>query len=190
MTTATAVKTVWKIDSAHTEAAFAVKHLMISTARGRFGAVEGLVEFDPTDLASASADVTIDASTIDTREAQRDAHLRSADFFDVEKYPSLTFKSRRVDQIQGDHFTLIGDLTIKDVTREVVLAVESHGFQKDPWGGERTGFSAKTEISRKDFGLLWNQVLETGGLAVGDVVKITLDVELVKTAAGASPRPL
>ena len=181
MPTATAVKTVWKIDSAHTEAAFAVKHLMISTARGRFGAVEGLVEFDPADLAAASAQVTIDASTIDTREAQRDAHLRSADFFDVEKYPTLAFKSRRVDGINGDTFKLVGDLTIKDITREVVLDVTSHGFQKDPWGGERTGFSAKTAISRKDFGLLWNQILETGGFAVGDDVKITLDVELVKS---------
>jgi polyisoprenoid-binding protein YceI len=181
MTTATATKTVWKIDSAHTEAAFAVKHLMISTARGRFGTVEGTVEFDPASLANASAQVTIDAASIDTREAQRDAHLRSADFFDVEKYPVLTFKSRRVDQIHGDQFTLIGDLTIKDITREVALAVTSHGFQKDPWGGERTGFSAETSISRKEFGLLWNQILETGGLAVGDVVKISLDVELVKS---------
>lgn len=185
MTTATAVKTVWKIDSAHTEAAFAVKHLMISTARGRFGAIEGLVEFDPADLASAAVDVTIDAASIDTREPQRDAHLRSADFFDVEKFPTLTFKSRRVDAVQGDRFTLIGDLTIKDITREVALDVESHGFQQDPWGGDRAGFSAKTEVSRKDFGLLWNQTLETGGFVVGDVVKITLDVELVKTAAGA-----
>jgi polyisoprenoid-binding protein YceI len=181
MTTSAAVKTVWKIDSAHTEAAFAVKHLMISTARGRFGAVEGTVEFDPADLAHASAEVTIDAASIDTREAQRDAHLRSADFFDVEKYPSLTFKSRRVTDIKGDQFKLIGDLTIKDTTREVVLDVTSHGFQKDPWGNDRTGFSAETSISRKEFGLLWNQILETGGLAVGDVVKITLDVELVKS---------
>ena len=180
-TTATATKTLWKIDSVHTEAAFAVKHLMISTARGRFGTVEGTVEFDPSDLASASAQVTIDATSIDTREPQRDAHLRSADFFDVEKFPSLTFKSRRVDQIQGDTFKLVGDLTIKDVTREVTLDVTSHGFEKDPWGGERTGFSAETAISRKDFGLLWNQILETGGLAVGDNVKITLDVELVKS---------
>ena len=181
MTTATAVKTVWKIDSAHTEAAFAVKHLMISTARGRFGAVEGTVEFDPSDQANASAQVTIDAATIDTREAQRDAHLRSADFFDVEKYPTLAFKSRTVTGIAGDSFKLVGDLTIKDITREVVLDVTSHGFEKDPWGGERTGFSAETSISRKEFGLLWNQILETGGLAVGDVVKITLDVELVKS---------
>lgn len=181
MTTATAVKTVWKIDSAHTEAAFAVKHLMISTARGRFGAVEGTVEFDPSDLANASAQVTIDASSIDTREAQRDAHLRSADFFDVEKYPTLTFKSRKVEDIKGDTFKLVGDLTIKDITSEVALDVTSHGFEKDPWGGERTGFSAETSISRKEFGLLWNQILETGGLAVGDVVKITLDVELVKS---------
>ena len=181
MTTATAVKTVWKIDSAHTEAAFAVKHLMISTARGRFGAVEGTVEFDPSDLANASAQVTIDATTVDTREAQRDAHLRSADFFDVEKYPTLVFKSRTVTGIAGDSFKLVGDLTIKDITREVVLDVTSHGFEKDPWGGERTGFSAETSISRKEFGLLWNQILETGGLAVGDVVKITLDVELVKS---------
>jgi polyisoprenoid-binding protein YceI len=181
MTTATAVKTVWKIDSAHTEAAFAVKHLMISTARGRVGLVDGTVECDPSDLANASAQVTIDASTIDTREAQRDAHLRSADFFDVEKYPALTFKSRKVTGIVGDNFKLVGDLTIKDITREVVLDATSHGFSKDPWGGERTGFSAETSISRKEFGLLWNQILETGGFAVGDVVKMTLDVELVKS---------
>lgn len=180
MTTATATKTLWKIDSAHTEAAFAVKHMMISTARGRFGTVDGTVEFDPSNPAGASTQVTIDASSIDTREAQRDAHLRSADFFDVEKFPSLTFASRRVDAIQGDSFKLIGDLTIKDITREVVLDVTSHGLQKDPWGNDRAGFSAKTQISRKDFGLLWNQILETGGFAVGDDVKITLDVELVK----------
>jgi polyisoprenoid-binding protein YceI len=178
--TGTATKTLWKIDPAHTEAAFAVKHLMISTARGRFGLVDGTVEFDPSDFAGASADITIDASSIDTREAQRDTHLRSADFFDVENYPSLTFKSRRVDQIQGTKFKLVGDLTIKGVTREVVLDVESHGSSKDPWGTEHAGFSAHTAISRKEFGLLWNAVLETGGLAVGDDVKINLDVELVR----------
>jgi len=178
--TATATKTLWKIDAAHTEAAFAVKHLMISTARGRFGTVDGTVEFDPSDFAGASARITIDAASIDTREAQRDAHLRSADFFDVEKYPSLTFNSRRVEGIQGNKFKLVGDLTIKDITREVVLDVEAHGSSKDPWGNEHSGFSAHTAISRKDFGLLWNAVLETGGLAVGDGVQINLDVELVR----------
>ncbi len=180
-TAATPTLLTWTIDGAHTEAGFAVKHLMISTVRGRFGDVKGTVSFDPANLATGSADVTIDVASIDTREAQRDAHLRSADFFETEKFPTLTFKSRRVENLKGDAFHLVGDLTIKDVTREVALDVESHGLQKDPWGGERAGFSAKTVINRKDYGLVWNVALETGGIVVGDEVKITLDVELIKT---------
>lgn len=183
MSTATAttpVLTTWAIDPTHTEAGFAVKHLMISTVRGRFGDVQGQVSFDPSDLSTGSADVTINTTSIDTREAQRDTHLRSADFFDVEHFPVLTFKSRAVQNLKGDEFQLIGDLTIKNVTREVVLDVESHGLQKDPWGGERAGFTAKTKINRKDFGLVWNVALETGGIVVGEDVKITLDLELIK----------
>jgi polyisoprenoid-binding protein YceI len=183
MTTAAApALATWTIDASHTEAGFAVKHLMISTVRGRFGGVQGQVSFDPSNLLTGSAEVTIDVSSIDTREEKRDAHLKSADFFEVDKFPVLTFKSRRVQALKGDDFELVGDLTIKGVTREVVLSVESQGLQKDPWGGERAGFSARTTISRRDFGLTWNVALETGGILVGEDVKITLDVELIKTA--------
>ena len=181
MTTATPALTAWTVDAAHSEVGFAVKHLMISTVRGRFGAVSGTVTFPEGDYADAQADVTIDAASIDTREEKRDAHLRSADFFDVEKFPALTFKSRRVQAIKGDTFQLVGDLTIKDITREVVLDVEVEGFQKDPWGNEKAGFSASTRVNRKDFGLTWNAALETGGVLVSDDIKISLDVQLLKT---------
>lgn len=181
MTAAAPVSTLWTIDAAHTEAAFAVKHMMISTVRGRFSDVQGQVSFDPAALSTGSVSVTVNVASVDTREAQRDAHLRSVDFFDVEKFPVLTFKSRRVQGVKGDTFQLVGDLTIKDVTREVTLDVESHGLQADPWGGERAGFSARTTINRKDFGLGWNVVLETGGIVVGEDVKITIDAELLKS---------
>ena len=180
MTTATPTLTAWTVDAAHSEVGFAVKHLMISTVRGRFGAVSGTVAFAEGDYAGATADVTIDAASIDTREEKRDAHLRSADFFDVEKFPTLTFKSRRVQAITGDSFQLVGDLTIRDITREVVLDVEVEGFQKDPWGSQKAGFSASTRVNRKDFGLTWNAALETGGVLVSDDIKISLDVQLLQ----------
>lgn len=181
-TTATPVATSWTIDASHSEVGFAVKHLMISTVRGRFAAVQGSVNFADGDFSQASADVTIDATSIDTREEKRDAHLRSADFFDVEKHPTLRFVSRRVQGIAGSSFELVGDLTIKDVTREVTLQVEFEGAQKDPWGNQKSGFTATTKISRTAFGLTWNAALETGGVLVGDEVKISLDVQLLKTA--------
>ena len=181
MTTSAPALTTWTIDGSHTEAGFAVKHLMISTVRGRFADVQGTVAFDPTDLTTGSADVAINVTSIDTKEAQRDAHLRSADFFEVETYPTITFKSRRVQGVKGAEFQLVGDLTIKGITKEVVLDAESHGLQADPWGGERAGFSATTKINRKDYGLVWNVALETGGIVVGEDIKITLDVELLKT---------
>lgn len=180
MSTAASSLSTWTIDTPHTEAGFAVRHLMISTVRGRFTDVEGSIQFDPNDLTTGSADITIKAASIDTREAQRDAHLRSADFFDVEKFPVLTFKSRRVQAVKGESFQLVGDLTIKDVAREAILDVENHGVQNDPWGGQRSGFTAKTSINRKDYGLVWNLLLESGGLTVGEEVKITLDLELIK----------
>jgi polyisoprenoid-binding protein YceI len=178
--TAAPVLTAWTIDSSHSEVGFAVKHLMISTVRGRFGTVSGQVEFPASDYSDARADVTIDAASIDTREDKRDAHLRSADFFDVEKFPTLTFKSRRVQAIKGDAFQLVGDLTIKGITREVVLDVEVEGFQKDPWGNHKAGFTASTRVNRKDFGLTWNAALETGGVLVSDDIKIALDVQLLQ----------
>jgi polyisoprenoid-binding protein YceI len=182
-TTATAAPTTateWAIDPTHSHVEFAVRHLMISTVKGRFAGVSGTVRLDEGDPSTASVDVTIDVASIDTREAQRDAHLRSADFFDVEKYPSLTFTSRRVDNRREGGFTLVGDLTLHGVTREVALDVVEEGRGKDPWGGERAGYAATTKIKRSDFGLTWNQVLEAGGFAVGDEVKISIDLELVK----------
>ncbi|MBM3749913.1 MAG: YceI family protein [Acidimicrobiia bacterium] len=182
MTTRTAPATsTWTIDASHSEVGFAVKHLMISTVRGRFAGVTGSVTFADGDFSQAAADVTIDAASIDTREDKRDAHLRSADFFDVEKFPVLTFKSRRVQAISGDTFQLVGDLTIKDTSKEVVLDVEFEGTQKDPWGNQKSGFTATTKISRTAFGLTWNAALETGGVLVGDEIKISLDVQLLKT---------
>ena len=170
----------WSIDAAHSHVEFAVKHLMIATVKGRFGGVTGTVRTDESDPSKGQVDVEIDAASIDTREAQRDAHLKSADFFDVEKFPKLTFKSTRIEGVAGDSFKLTGDLTIHGVTRPVTLDVTSEGRGKDPWGGERAGFSATGKIKRSEFGLTWNQVLETGGFVVGDDIKISLDVELVK----------
>ena len=172
--------TTWTIDPAHSHVEFAVKHLMISTVKGRFGIVRGTVRTDDADPAKGSVDVEIDADSIDTREAQRDAHLKSADFFDIEKFPALRFKSTRIHDVDGDSFKLTGDLTIHGVTRPVTLDVASEGRGKDPWGGERAGFSATGKVKRSEFGLTWNQVLETGGFVVGDDIKINLDVELIK----------
>ena len=178
--TTTPALTTWSIDPAHSHVEFAVKHLMISTVKGRFGGVRGTIRTDEADPARGQVEVEIDADSIDTKEAQRDAHLKSADFFDVEKFPKIIFKSTQITDVDGDSFRLTGDLTIHGVTRPVTLDVTSEGRGKDPWGGDRAGFSAKGKIKRSEFGLTWNQVLETGGFVVGDEIKITLDVELVK----------
>jgi polyisoprenoid-binding protein YceI len=171
--------TTWQIDGAHTSVEFAVKHLMIATVRGRFGKVSGTVTTIGEAPGHAAVAVTIDVASVDTRESQRDAHLRSADFFDAEKFPTITFISKRtVGDVDGS-FRLIGDLTIRGSTREVELEVTSEGRTKDPWGNKRAGYSARTTIHRKDFGLTWNQLLEAGGVAVGDEVRISLDLELV-----------
>jgi polyisoprenoid-binding protein YceI len=180
-TTATTAKTTWKIDPAHSLIEFAVRHLMITTVKGRFGGVEGTVLLDEADSAFADVDVRIDIASIDTREPQRDAHLRSADFFDVETYPHMTFTSKRQLARDGSQFKLAGDLTLHGVTKEVVLDVTEEGRGKDPWGGERLGFSATAKIKRSDFGLTWNQTLEAGGVLVGDDIRISLDLELVKS---------
>jgi polyisoprenoid-binding protein YceI len=177
-TTSTGTLTSWSIDPAHSHVEFAVKHMMIATVKGRFGVVHGTVRTDDADPARGIAEIEIDVDSIDTREPQRDAHLRSADFFDVEKFPKITFRSSRITDVGGDRFKLSGDLTIHGVTRDVTLDVTSEGRGRDPWGGERAGFSATTKIKRSEFGLTWNQALETGGLLVSDEVKISLDVEL------------
>lgn len=174
------VLTTWNIDPAHSHVEFAVRHLMISTVKGRFADVKGIVKTDDADFSKGHAEVTIAAASIDTRDAQRDAHLRSADFFEVEKFPVLTFRSTRIEPGSGNSFKLIGDVTIRGVVREVTLDATAEGRGKDPWGGERAGFSATGKIRRSDFGLTWNQVLEAGGVAVADEIKISIDVELVK----------
>ena len=174
--------TTWKIDPAHNHVEFAVKHMMISSVKGRFTDVSGTVQSADGDPAAGIVDISIAAASIATREPQRDAHLRSADFLDAEKFPVITFKSTRIEDVRGDRFRLIGNLTVHGVTREVALDVTSEGRGKDPWGGERAGFSATTRIKRSDYGLLWNQALETGGLLVGDEVKINIDLELIRTA--------
>lgn len=176
----TPTTTTWKVDPSHSQIEFAVRHLMITTVKGRFAGFAGTVQHDDASPSAAVVNVTIDAATIDTREAQRDAHLRSADFFDVETYPQITFSARGAVDRRGGHFTLAGDLTIHGVTRPVVLDVTEEGSGKDPWGGDRVGFSATTKIKRSDFGLTWNQLLEAGGVAVSDDVRISLDLQLVK----------
>jgi polyisoprenoid-binding protein YceI len=176
-----AAVTTWSIDPTHSNVEFAVRHLMISTVKGRFGDVSGTVVEEDGQLAKGKVDITIGVASIDTREAQRDTHLRSADFFDADTHPRMTFRGTRVEGT-GDSFKLVGDLTIKGVSREVVLDVTAEGRGKDPWGGDRAGFSATAKIKRSEFGLTWNQLLETGGVAVSDDVKISIDVELVKQA--------
>ena len=181
-TAARSTRTTWAIDPAHTSVEFSVKHLMITSVKGRFAGVEGTVTLDDSDPAGHEVEVTIDAATIDTRESRRDTHLRSADFLEVEKFPAITFKSRRITDVAGDAFSLIGDLTIRGVSREVVLAVKANGRARDPWGGDRAAFDATTKIKRSDFGLTWNQALETGGVLVGDELKIAIDAQLIKQA--------
>ncbi len=179
-TTATTTTTVYSIDPSHSEAGFAVRHLMISTVRGTFHEIEGTVQTSELTPGEVDVNVRVKVSSIDTREPQRDAHLKSADFFDAANFPEMTFRGRRViGQIDGP-FTLVGDLTIRGTTREITLEVEPQGTLVDPWGNRRAGFSATARINRSDFGLMWNQALETGGVVVGDEVKISVDLELIK----------
>ena len=183
MGTATATEvTTWKIDPAHTNVEFAAKHMMITTVRGHFGKVEGEIHLDEQDLSNSTAEATIETPSINTGVEQRDAHLRSADFLDVEKYPTLTFKSRSLKG-SGDEFKLVGDLTIRGTTKPITLDVTLEGRAKDPWGGERLGFTAVTKIDRREFGLTWNQALEAGGILVANDIKITIEGQAVKQAA-------
>jgi polyisoprenoid-binding protein YceI len=177
----------WQIDPAHSHVEFAVRHLMISSVKGRFGDVQGTVSVDESDARAVVVDVTIQVASIDTRQKQRDAHLRSADFFDEARFPTITFRSRKVEghHLDGE-FRLLGDLTIRDVTREVILDVSAEGRLTDPWGAERAGFSAHGTIDRTDFGLTWNQTLEAGGVLVGNEVTISVEVELIRQAKQAA----
>lgn len=174
------MKATYKIDPAHSNAHFVVRHMMITNVRGSFSGVQGTVVYDPENPAASSIDVTIDARTINTQEPDRDKHLKSADFMDVEKYPTLTFKSKSVTK-DGDELQVKGDLTFHGATKEVVLKVEGPTAEgKDPWGNARIGASATTKIKRGDFGLTYNAALETGGILIGDDVKIELEVSLIK----------
>ena len=172
----------WEIDSSHSSVHFSVRHLVIAKVRGTFARWSGTVQVPDGDFSKATVAVTIDASSIDTGVADRDAHLKSADFFDAAQYPELRFVGKRVQPRSGADIDVVGDLTIKGSTREVVLRVEQLGQTKDPWGNLRAAFSAKTSIDRKDFGLTWNQVLETGGVMVGDRVEIEAEIQAVKQA--------
>jgi polyisoprenoid-binding protein YceI len=174
--------TKWDFDLSHSSINFHVRHLMVSKVHGRFTKWSGALELDEADLTKSRLDVTIDAASVDTKEDKRDGHLRSPDFFDVEKFPTLTFKSTKIAK-DGDGYQVTGDLTIRGITKEVVLEVEGGQQVKDPWGGTRTGFSASTKINRKDFGLTWNVALEAGGFVVGDKIDITLEIEAIKAAA-------
>ena len=179
-----AQSTAWTIDSAHSTAEFSVRHMMVSNVKGAFGSISGTANWDGKNLSTASVQVVIDAASIDTRDPKRDAHLRSADFFDVEKFPTLTFKSTKIEPAGAGQAKMTGDLTIRGVTKSVVLDVTGPTPEiKDLSGGVRLGASATTTISRKDFGLMWNRALEAGGVLVGDEVRITIEVELIKKAA-------
>ena len=170
----------WEIDSSHSSVHFSVRHLVIAKVRGTFARWSGTVQVPDGDFSKGTVSVTIDASSINTGVDQRDTHLKSADFFDVAQFPELSFVGKRVEPRSGNEIDVVGDLTIRGITREVVLRVEQHGQAKDPWGNLRAAFTAKTSIDRKEFGLTYNQVLETGGVMVGDRVEIEAEIEAVK----------
>ena len=174
------VRTTWAIDPTHAAAEFAVKHLMISTVKGQLGKVQGTISLDESDYTNSSVEATIDVAGLDTGEPDRDKHLRSPDFFEAERFPIIRFVSKRIERAKGDDYRIVGDLTIRDVTREATLEAELDGRITDPWGKERLGFSADTKFRRKDFGLEWNMALEAGGVLVGDEVKVSLRLEAVR----------
>lgn len=167
----------YEIDASHSTIGFAIKHMVVSKTRGKFEKFSGSFDFDKDKPASWKTQSTVDVASVNTSDKKRDDHLRSPDFFDAQKYPTMTFKSLKVTDVKGSSAKLHGDLTIHGVTKPVVFDLEIGGLVTDPWGNKRAGFSAKTKIARKDFGLTWNKVLDTGGLAVGDEVEIELEVE-------------
>lgn len=175
------MKTNYRIDPAHSSAQFIARHMMISNVRGGFSGIQGTVVYDPDNLAQSSLDVTIDASSLSTLDEQRDTHLKSADFLHVEQHPTITFKSKKVASASEGELKVTGDLTIHGVTKEAVLKVDGPTAEaKDPYGNVRMGASATTKIKRSDFGLTWNAALETGGVLVGDEIKIELEISLIK----------
>lgn len=173
----------WQVDGAHSAVNLAVRHMVISKVRGRFTKWNATLQLDTTDLTRSAVEVDIEAASIDTGVADRDAHLRSPDFLDAQKYPSLRYRSRRAEVLSPERLRVVGELTIRDVTREVPLEIEYGGRGKDPWGNERVGFTATASLNRKDFGLAWNQVLETGGVLVADRVDVEIELQAIRQAA-------
>ncbi|MGC1485206.1 MAG: YceI family protein [Candidatus Acidiferrum sp.] len=181
---AAAASSDWQIDPMHSSAQFAVKHLAISTVRGAFTSVKGVVQLDDKDITKSTVDVTIDVNSVDTRVAARDKDLRSDHFFDAEHFPAITFKSTKVEQVAPGKLKVTGNLTIRGVTKEVVLDVDGpNGPVKDPWGNQRMAINATTKINRQDFGVKWNATMDNGGLVVGDEVAITIDAEIFQKPA-------
>lgn len=173
----------WEIDKAHSQVTFSVKHMMISTVRGHFNVLNGQLHIDEEHPENSWVEAEVDTASIDTNDEKRDAHLRSPDFFDAEKYPKITFKSTKVQRVDGEHYKVTGNLTMHGVTKEVVFDAEYSGQIKDAWGMQRAALSATTTINRKDFGLTWNVALETGGVMVSENVKIEIDLEAVQVPA-------
>lgn len=174
-------KAKWNVDTVHSTVGFSVRHMMISNVKGTFNEFDGNIELDPTDLTDASIEFTIDASSVDTRMPDRDDHLRSADFFDVENHPNLTFKATEIKKTSEDNYDMTGDFTIRGTTKPVTFDITFEGMAKDPMSGDEVaGFTGSTKINRKDFGLTWNTALETGGFVVSDEVKINIEIQLRK----------
>ncbi len=179
----------WDFDLVHSSIGFTVRHLVVSKVRGRFNKWTGSMRFDEEHPERSSVEIQIEAASVDTGEPQRDTHLRSPDFFDVEKFPQLTFRSTRVARKADGDFTVDGELSLHGVTRPVVLAVEYGGSLKDPWGKQRAGFTATTTVDRKDFGIRFNQVLDAGGVALGDHVSIAIDIEATRSVEAGASQP-
>jgi len=172
----------WEIDVSHSSVTFSVRHMVVAKVHGAFTQWTGKLELDTTDLPKSRVEVTIDTASIDTRDEKRDAHLKSPDFLDVGAFPHLVFTSKRVEKSGSDTFKIVGDLSLHGVTREVTLDAEYGGRAKDPWGGERAGFTARTKLDRKEFGLQWNVALETGGVLVGETIDVNVEVEAKKVS--------
>ncbi len=176
----TLTKTKWTIDASHSEIAFKAKHLMITNVKGVFKEFEGTVYTEGDDFLTSDIEFKMSPQSIDTGSADRDTHLKSADFFDIENFKEISFKGKSLKKDDDENYTLVGDLTIKDVTQEVKLDVEFGGVMKDPWGNEKAGYAVAGKINRKDFGLTWNAALETGGVLVSEEIKLSAEVQLLK----------
>lgn len=170
----------WTIDPAHTSVNFSAKHMMVTTVRGHLGPVSGAIELDETDFTKSEIEVVIDVANLQTRDEKRDAHLKSGDFFDVENWPSAIFKSTRIEARGDDKYNVVGELSVRGVTKEITLDTQFEGFASNPWGQKLVAFTASTKINRKDWGLNWNVALEAGGVLVGEQVKLEIDVEAIK----------